>query len=40
LKNCGLRRQYINTPNIILGMANPLDPYNNNNQVILTFKYG
>jgi hypothetical protein len=31
--------QYINAPNIILGMANPLDPYNTNNQVILILKY-
>jgi len=31
--------QYIDAPNIILGIANPLDPDNNNNQVILILKY-
>ena len=31
--------QYINAPNIILGIANPLDPDNTNNQVILILKY-
>ena len=37
--NCGLNMQYINAPNIILGIANPLDPDNTNNQVILILKY-
>ena len=31
--------QYINTPTIILGKANPLDPDNTNNQAILILKY-
>ena len=31
--------QYINAPNIILGIMNPLDPDNTNNQVILILKY-
>jgi hypothetical protein len=31
--------QYINAPNIILGIANPLDPDNTNNPVILILKY-
>ena len=31
--------QYINAPNIILGIANPLDPDNTNNAVILILKY-
>jgi hypothetical protein len=31
--------QYINVPNIILGIANSLDPDNTNNQVILILKY-
>ena len=31
--------QYINAPNIKLGIANPLDPDNTNNQVILILKY-
>ena len=31
--------QYINAPNIILGITNPLDPDNTNNQVILILKY-
>ena len=31
--------QYINAPNIILGIANPLDPDNTNTQVILILKY-
>jgi hypothetical protein len=31
--------QYINAPNIILGVGNPLDPDNTNNQVILILKY-
>jgi hypothetical protein len=31
--------QYINAPNIILGIGNPLDPDNTNNQVILILKY-
>ena len=31
--------QYLNAPNIILGIANPLDPHNTNNQVILILKY-
>jgi hypothetical protein len=38
-ENCGLNMQYINTPNIILGIMNPLDPNNTNNQVILILKY-
>jgi hypothetical protein len=39
LENCGLNMQYINAPNIILGIINPLDPYNTINQVILILKY-
>jgi hypothetical protein len=39
LENCGLNMQYINVPNIILGIANSLDPDNTNNQVILILKY-
>jgi hypothetical protein len=31
--------QYINAPNISLGMCNPLDPDNTNNQVILILRY-
>ena len=31
--------QYINAPNIILGIMNPLDPNNTKNQVILILKY-
>ena len=31
--------QYINATNIILGIANPLDPDKTNNQVILILKY-
>ena len=31
--------QYINAPNIILGIMNPLDPDNTKNQVILILKY-
>ena len=31
--------QYINAPNIILGIANPLDLDNTNTQVILILKY-
>jgi hypothetical protein len=31
--------RYINEPNIILGIANPLDPENFNNQIILISKY-
>ena len=31
--------RYINAPNIILGIANPFDPDNTNNQVILSLKY-
>jgi len=31
--------QHINTPNIILGIANPLDSDNTNNQEILISKY-
>ena len=38
LDNCGLNMQYINAPNIIVGIANPLDPDSINNQVILIFK--
>jgi len=29
----------LNAPNTILGIANPLDPDNTNNQVILILKY-
>jgi hypothetical protein len=39
LESCGLNMQYINAPNIILGIANPLDPDNTNHQVILILKY-
>jgi len=39
LENCGLNMQYINAPNIVLGIANPSDPDNPNNQVILILKY-
>ena len=39
LEKCGLNMQYINAPNIILGISNPLDPDNSNNQVILILKY-
>ena len=39
LESCGLNMQYINAPNIILGITNPLDPDNTNNQVILILKY-
>ena len=38
-ENCGLNMQYINAPNIILGIMNPLDPDNTKNQVILILKY-
>ena len=38
-ENCGLNMQYINAPNIILGIMNPLDPDSTNNQVILILKY-
>ena len=31
--------QYTNVPNIILGLANPFDPDNIINQVILILKY-
>ena len=31
--------QYINAPNFIFGIANPLDPDNTNNQVILILMY-
>ena len=31
--------QYINAPNSILGITNPLDPNNNYNQDILILKY-
>jgi hypothetical protein len=33
-ENCGLSMHYINAPNIILGIANPLDSYNTINQVL------
>ena len=36
-ENCGLNMQYINAPNIILGITNPLDP--DNTKVILILKY-
>jgi hypothetical protein len=39
LENCGLNMQYINAPNIILGIIHPLDSYNTINQVILILKY-
>ena len=39
LESCDLNMHYINAPNIILGIANPLDPDNTNNQVILILKY-
>ena len=39
LENCGLNMQYINTPTIILDIANPLDPDNTNNQAIWILKY-
>ena len=32
-ENWGLNMQYINVPNIILVIMNPLDPDNTNNQV-------
>ena len=38
-ENCGLNMQYINAPNIILGIMDPLDPDNTKNQVILILKY-
>jgi hypothetical protein len=38
LENCGFNMQYINAPNIILGIANLLDPDSSNNQVILILK--
>ena len=31
--------QYVNAPNIILGIVDPLDPNNTKNQVILILKY-
>ena len=31
--------QYLNAPNVILRITNPLDPENTNNQVILILKY-
>ena len=39
LEHCGLNMQYINAPYIILGITNPLDPYNTINHVILILKY-
>ena len=39
LENCGLNMQYINAPNIILDIENPLDPDNTNTQVILILRY-
>jgi hypothetical protein len=39
LESCGLNIQYINAPNVNLCKANPLDPDNTNNQVILILKY-
>ena len=39
LENCGLIMQYINAPNIILDIENPLDPDNTNTQVILIVRY-
>jgi len=38
-ENCGINMQYINAPNIILGIVDPLDPDNTKNQVILILKY-
>jgi hypothetical protein len=38
-ENCGLNMQYINAPNIILGIMNPLDPDDTTYQVILILKY-
>jgi hypothetical protein len=38
-ENCGLNMQNKNAPTIILGIANPLDSENTNNQVILFSKY-
>jgi len=34
-----LYMQYINAPNIKLGIANPLNPDNTSNQVILILRY-
>jgi hypothetical protein len=39
LENGGLNLQYINAPNIILGIVNPLYQDNTTNQVILILKY-
>ena len=36
-ENCGLNMQYINAPNIILGIMNPLDP--DSTKVILILRY-
>ena len=38
-EKCCLNMQYINAPNIILGIMDPLDPDNTKNQVILILKY-
>jgi hypothetical protein len=38
-ENCGLNMQYINAPNIILGIMNPLGPDDTKNHVILILKY-
>jgi len=32
---CGLNMQYINAHTIIMGIMEPLDPYNTNDQLIL-----
>jgi hypothetical protein len=37
--NCGLNMQYVNAPNIILGIMDPLDPDSTKKQVILIKKY-
>ena len=39
LANCSLNMQYENTPNIILGLTDPLDPDKIIYQVILILKY-
>jgi hypothetical protein len=39
LENCAVNLQYINAPNIILSIMNPLDSHNTINQVILILKY-
>jgi len=34
LENCAFSMHYINAPNIILDIVNPLDPYHTINQVL------